>query len=252
MLAEEAAQRPWTEHGAMLSFDRAVIAEVVGHDLMAGRIFVTGEASEDYLGEDAAAFLEYVNEAYYSKKFPKKHAVEPLFTDTRHNTVKMTRFVTRDVWTSMPVETLAKLIEAENARMGINFDPWNMNSFDYYKEAVDALRKEHGATVAIPADPLKHDAFYHAVYLSCLLLFDKPGYMNVPVAEHFAQPEAAEFLKTVQYADLDETEQRTVQELRDNYGVIQALTNPEVHFILDCYDTLKDGMRSLARRRGRR
>jgi hypothetical protein len=80
------------------------------------------------------------------------------------------------------------------------------------------------------------DDFYHGVYLACLLLFGKPGYMDVPVAEHFARKEAAGFLRRAVFLQLKDGEKETLEELRKEYGSIRSLTNPEMHFVVDLYE----------------
>jgi hypothetical protein len=48
-------------------------------------------------------------------------------------------------------------------------------------------------------------------------------------------PETEEFMKTVNFRELNLAEKEKVEKLRDEYGAIQALTNPELHYIIDLY-----------------
>jgi hypothetical protein len=83
------------------------------------------------------------------------------------------------------------------------------------------------------------------VYLACLLLFGKPGYMDVPVAGHFARPEAAEFLQTAVFVPLSTAEKKKRAALRKEYGGIRTLTNPEMHFVVDIYQGEVHGERTI-------
>jgi hypothetical protein len=59
--------------------------------------------------------------------------------------------------------------------------------------------------------------------------------MDVPVAGHFAQKEAADFLRTAVFLQLNEIEKEQLVRIREEYGSIRALTNPEMHFVVDLY-----------------
>jgi hypothetical protein len=66
-------------------------------------------------------------------------------------------------------------------------DPWQKEYVDFYPEYGGS---DEGHAWGSRCDGKKGtgiDGFYHGIYLSCLLLFGKPGYMDIPVAEHFAQ-----------------------------------------------------------------
>jgi hypothetical protein len=60
--------------------------------------------------------------------------------------------------------------------------------------------------------------------------------MDVPVAEHFAQKEAAEFLRSAGIFQLKEAERQRLEGLREEYGNIRSLTNPEMGFVVDLYE----------------
>jgi hypothetical protein len=101
---------------------------------------------------------------------------------------------------------------------------------------IAAIKTTYGEDVIFMKAGSNIDDFYHGVYLACLLLFGKPGYMGVHVAEHFARREAVEFLRTAIFLQLDEAEQEKLEVLRKEYGNIKALTNPEMHYVVDLYE----------------
>jgi hypothetical protein len=199
---------------------------------VAARIFVTGEAAESCIGDAATRLLINVNDVYYENNA----GAEPLFINTRDDTVRMTRFDPRAVWRCFHPDILVKLVQDEIDRLGVDMDPWQMDYFDFYQNMVAALKDTHGEAVAAVKKGAGIDGFYHGVYLSCLLLFGKPGYMDVPVAGHFAQKEAADFLRGAEFFQLNETERKKLEGLREDYGSIRALTNPEMSFVVDLYE----------------
>jgi hypothetical protein len=215
----------------MITADKAVIRGMTDKNLVAARIFVTGEASEEYLGEAATRLLVNVNDVYYKNKA----ATAPLFVQTRQDTVRMTRFDPEFVWRCFSPDILVKLVEAEADRLGVEMDPWKMDYFDFYQSMIASLKLKTGDAVAAVKSGSSLDDFYNAVYLSCLLLFGKPGYMDVPVAEHFAQASAAGYLRNATAFKLNDAARKKLTDLRQEYGEIDALTNPEMHFVLDLY-----------------
>ena len=106
-----------------------------------------------------------------------------------------------------------------------------MDHFDFYQPMIAAIHEEHGI-FKIPAAGRGSslDELYSAVYLSCLLLFGKPGYLDVPAAQRFADPAAAHHLRLARYRELDEAEREEVAWLAEQYGHIKALVNPEINF----------------------
>jgi hypothetical protein len=129
-----------------------------------------------------------------------------------------------------------ELVQAEINRLGVTMDPWKMDYFDFYQNMVAAIKETaHGEAVAMVQKSESIDSFYHGVYLSCLLLFGKPGYMDVPVAEHFAGPEAADFMRNAEVYRLNEAAQEKLAKLREEYGTVRLLTNPEMHYVVDLY-----------------
>jgi hypothetical protein len=229
-----ALPEPWTARGKMISGDKAVIRAVADKNRVAARIFVTGEIAESCIGEAATRLLTSVNDVYYENNAGE----EPLFIDTRDETIRMVRFDPRRVWQCFHPDLLVELVQAEIDRLGIDMDPWQMEYIDFYQNMVSALKDTHGEAVAAVKKGAGIDGFYHGVYLSCLLLFGKPGYMDVPVAEHFAQKEAADFLRGAEFLQLNEPERKKLEGLRKDYGNIRALTNPEMHFVVDTYERM--------------
>jgi hypothetical protein len=176
--------------------------------------------------------LVNVNDVYYKNKA----ATAPLFIQTRQDTVRMTRFDPEFVWRCFSPSTLVKLVESEAYRLGVEMDPWKMDYFDFYQSMIASLKLKTGDAVAIVNLGSSMDDFYNAVYLSCLLLFGKPGYMDVPVAEHFAQTSAAGYLRDATVFKLNDAAQKKLTDLRQEYGELEALTNPEMSFVLDLYE----------------
>jgi hypothetical protein len=224
-----ALPEPWTARGEMISADKAVIQGLADENLAAARIFVTGEAAEYYIGQAATRLLVNINDVYYGNGA----GCEPLFIQTRDDTVRMTRFDTAFVWRCLRPDILVDLVQAEIDRLGADMDPWKMDYFDFYQNMTAAIKEKSGDAVALVRKGSGIGGFYHGVYLSCLLLFGKPGYMAVPVAEHFARKEAADFLRNAEVYRLNEAAREKLAKLREEYGSIRSLTNPETGFIAD-------------------
>jgi hypothetical protein len=224
-------KRAWTARGKMLEVDSQVITALTGKNLIASRIFVTGEVADDYIGAPAAAALISINDVYYSDGAQE----QPLFVETRQGTVRMTRFDPAFVWRCFNPDILAGLIKAENERMGFTMDPYSLSRFDYYEALIDAYRQGGKERLPVVKPPVSMDAFYHAVYLGCLLLLDKPGYMDVPAAEHFARREAVECFNAMEMRELGSGDIIELNRLRETYGGIEAITNPELNFIVGIY-----------------
>jgi hypothetical protein len=224
--------KPWTARGTMISADKAVIQGLADKNRVAARIFVTGEVAEAYIGDAATRLLVNVNDVYYGNNA----GCEPLFINTRNSTVRMTRFDPEAVWRSFHPDLLVKLVRDEIDRLGVDMDPWKMDYFDFYQNMVAAMKDTHGEAVAVVKTGTGIDDFYHGIYLSCLLLFGKPGYMGVPVAEHFARKEAADFLRGVEIFQLRESGRKKLEALRKDYGNIRSLVNPEMQFVIDLYE----------------
>jgi hypothetical protein len=224
-----ALPEPWTKRGEMIPFDKRIIEATVDKNLLAARIFITGEVSEDYIGDLAVSHLLSINDVLYENGA----GCEPLFINTRNGTVRMTRFDPAFVWRCFHPDTLVKLVQDEIDRLGVDMDPWKMDYFDFYQNMTAAVKEAAQGEAAAMVRGKSLDDFYHGIYLSCLLLFDKPGYMGVPVAEHFAQKEAADFLRGAEVYRLNEAARKRLEKLREDYGSIRSLTNPEMNFVVD-------------------
>jgi hypothetical protein len=227
-----ALPRHWTARGEMISADKAVIQGMADKNYVAARIFVTGEVDEAYIGDAATRLLVNVNDVYYKNNA----GAEPLFINTRNSTIRMTRFDPEVVWRWFHPDILVELVQDEIDRLGVDMDPWQMEYVDFYQNMVAAIKEKSGDAVAMVQKRDDIDSFYHGVYLSCLLLFGKPGYMDVPVAEHFAPKEAADFMRNAEVYRLNEAAREKLAGLRKDYGSTRFLTNPEMHFVVDLYE----------------
>jgi hypothetical protein len=227
------AKKAWTARGEMTDSDKVLIRALVEKNKVAAQILVTGEVHETYIGEAAVRLLVNINDTLYENGAGQ----EPLFTETRTGTIRMTRFDPEVVWGCFDPDTLVSLFVAEMCRLGIDMDPWGMDFMDFYESMIDSIKKDKG-DYWLPAVYTGSDinTYYNAVYLSALLLFGKPGYMDVPVAEHFAYPPNAEFLIKTEWNGLNEAQREEVDRLRKEYGNIQGLTNPELNFIVSLYE----------------
>ena len=226
-------KRAWTARGEVTDADKVVIRGLAEKNKVASRIFVTGEVHEDYIGEAAYRLLININDTLYKNGA----GCEPLFTETRSGTIRMTRFEPKAVWECFDPDTLVSLISAEAGRLCINIDPWAMNHFDFYQAMVAYIREDKGdywLPVTFKGSDI--NTYYNAVYLSALLLFGKPGYMDVPVAEHFAYPLNAAFLGNTEWNGFNEAQREEADKLRKEYGNINGLTNPELNFIVSLYE----------------
>jgi hypothetical protein len=228
----EALPKPWTVRGEMLDADKAVIQGITDKNRVVARIFVTGEVAESYIGDAATLLLININDVYHENSA----CSESLFINTRNDTIRMTRFDPRLVWRCFHPDILVDLVQAEIDRLGVDMDPWKMDYFDFYQNMVAAMKDTHGEAVVAVKTGSDIDEFYHGMYLSCLLLFGKPGYMDVPAAEHFAQKDVADFLRGVRIFQLNESERKKLEGLRKDYGNIRSLTNPEISLVVDIFE----------------
>lgn len=230
-------RKAWTARGDIQEADKAVIRALTDESPVAARIFVTGEAHESYIGDAATRLLVNINDTLYKNNA----GYEPLFVQTRDDTVRMTRFDPAVVWRCFHPDTLVGLVSEEAVRLRVDLDPWAMEHFDFYEEMASVMRKKAEFSVPIAWKDSAIDDYYNAVYLSCLLLFGKPGYLDIPVAQYFAQPKVVQWMATVDYRKLTAPEIGKLTELETLYGKIQALTNPELNFIVDLYERSKYG-----------
>jgi len=229
-------KRAWTMNGKMLAVDKQVIMALLDNDKIASRIFITGEVHEDYIGEAANRTLININDVYYTNGLTQ----EPLFINTMDNTVRMTRFDPNFVWLCFHPEILVDLATEEAKRLGVKMDVWMMDHFDFYESMIAALKAEKGEFI-IPIVQKGGDVntYYNAVYLSCLLLFGKSNFLDIHISKHFSDQSAEAQLKYAKYRTLNVVEQKEVINLREKYGMLQFLTNPELNFIVSLYEKNK-------------
>lgn len=224
----------WTAREVMHPADKAVIAATAENDLVASRIFVTGEVHEGYIGDRASRVLVNANDCYYTNGV----SLEPLFTETKRGTIRMERFDPKFVWGCFHPDKLVALVGEEAARIHVDVDPMEMDDYDFYQEMVRAILKG-GPVVPVTWKNSTFDDCYNAVYLFCLLLLGKPGYLGVHVAEFFSAPEVAEWMASVDYRDLTAAEYGNLEILKGEYAHIGALTNEEMRFVTGLFDRRK-------------
>jgi hypothetical protein len=229
-------KRVWTAREAVTAGDKAVIKRIAGHNPVASRIFLTGEVHEDYIGETASILLDSINDVIDGamKGHDGKYIEEPLFIRTKQGTIQLSRFEPEAIWKTFNPDLLQRIQGEEEKRLGIEVQ---LDEFDFYQSLVSTFKTEHGAYIFPVVEKYSGlDVFYNIVYLSALLLYGKPGYMAVPVSQHFALPENAGFIREVKFRPLTKVEQKKVVELREKHKVAQGLTNPELSFLLNLYD----------------
>jgi len=228
-------KKAWTAKGEMLDVDKQVIEAIVGKDPIASRIFTTGEVHERYIGGAASQLLININDILYTNGVSH----EPLFTETKSDTIRMTRYDPRFVWRCFDPKLLMELIGEEASRLNVDMNPQGLECYDFYEEMARVLRLKVGNAVPIAYKDSDLDMYHNAVYLSCLLLLGKPGYLDVPVATYFAQPGVEAFMDAADYRKLTEAELRKLKALKEEYRKIRALTNPEMNYIIELYERRK-------------
>jgi hypothetical protein len=229
-------KKAWTARGAVTEADKAVIRAVADRNKIASRIFMTGEVHEDYIGQPASLLLYSINDALDGsvKGFVGNDYEEQLFVQTREGTVQMTRFEPEQVWKLFHPDLLQQIQEEEEKRLGIEVQ---LDEFDFYQSLVLTLKAEHGEYVFPTVEKYgSPDTFYNIIYLGALLLYGKPGYMAVPVSQHFALPENVGFIREAKFRKLTKVEQAKAIELREKHKVVRGLTNPELNFLVNLYD----------------
>ncbi|GHT57930.1 hypothetical protein FACS1894109_11150 [Spirochaetia bacterium] len=216
-------KRVWTARGKVLEPDKAVIRGLVEKNPIASRIFVTGEVHENYIGHPAANMLYAINDVLD----------EPLFVQTRQETVQMARFEPDVVWRLFHPDILVKLIGEEEERLGVTIE--QLDQDDFYQSLTTSLIRNG---VLFPKAKVygSPDTFYQIMYLGCLLLYGKPGYMAVPVSQHFALPETVDFLHSCDYRRLIPDESSEALGMYEKYQDIQGLTNQELNLLVKMYD----------------
>jgi hypothetical protein len=222
--------RIWTNRAPLTEADKIVIAGIAEAKQEAIRLFVTGEAREDYLGKQNAEMFEYSNAL-----LEKHGTTEPLFIRTRDNTVRMARFCPDEVWRCIHADKLVKAVKEESDRLGIK--PVTMHEFDFYRSlGLDLMRKTTfypGTVIAQRDDP---DYKYQVMYMGALLLFNKPGYRAVPVEKHFCLKETEDFCKGMNIRVLNTFERNEYEEVLEAGKDIDALTNAEIALLDKLYN----------------
>ena len=226
-------KKAWTTRGKMLEVDHLLIEGIADKNSIAARIFVTGEVREDYIGEAAVRMLTSINDTLYDNGAN----LPPLFIETKNETIRMTRFDPQYVWRCIHPDILTSLFIDELKRFNLNIDPRDLERFDFYESLIECIKEEKGDFI-IPAKKKTGnlDWFYNSVYLSCLLLFGKPGYMDVHISEHFTDLTAEEHLKWAEYRSLTDKEIKEAVKLKEKYSAIDGLTNHELNFIVSLYE----------------
>ena len=226
-------QKGWTFRENNLVTDAALVRKLVEENQReACRIFITGESHVDFLGKKAVNLLLNCNESNYNSKY--KEIKEPLFLETKQNTIRMRRYDPMFIWHQIEKDFLVSLLQDELDRLGLKLDPWAFDHVDFYQSMVALVKAEKGENYAPFILWAKDtETYYQAMYLTCLFLFGKPGYFGVHISEHFADPAAPEHLKYMEYRLLSTADLEEVRKLRKRYGGIKALTNPEISFTVD-------------------
>jgi hypothetical protein len=229
-------KRVWTARGVVTDGDKVVIGRIAGHNPVASRIFLTGEVHEDSIGEAASMLLTSINDVIDGamKGHDGKYIEEPLFVQTKQGTIQMARFEPEVVWRTFHPDLLQQIQGEEEKRLGVEVQ---LDEFDFYQSLISTFKAKYGEYILpVVEDYSGPDVFYNVMYLGALLLYGKPGYMAVPVSQHFALPESADFIRSVKFRPLAKVEKAKIVELRERHKVVQGLTNPELHLLLDLYD----------------
>jgi hypothetical protein len=222
----------WTWRGAMLPADELVLSATIDHVREAARIFVTGEVDVNTITAAARTHLIAVNDAYCENKA----GGEPLFVLTRQNTIRMTRFDPEFIWLRIRKDMFTELLAEESKRLSVYVGTEHIDIFDFYRCMVDAIKSSYeGEYILVPRAGRETEDAYQGVYLACLLLLGKPGYMDVHVSTHFAKKAAVNFLRDAVYIQLAEEDCAKLKTLRESYSGTKALTNAEMVFVVDLY-----------------
>jgi hypothetical protein len=218
--------RKWTARKGLLPEDRIIIKILAETCPQGGQVFLTGEVREDLIGEEEADKLYRYNDTL----------PEPLFIQTRDMTTRMTRFRPEEVWRCFDPDYLIGYVEEACRRLGIG--PIPMEEFDFYRSLMRFLREQKEGKPCIPiATQEQKDMCYQVVYFGALYLFDKPGYMGVPVETHFCLQQTENFLKRIRFRELTGEEAEEYQEVKKDGEHTDALTNKELDFLLALHDS---------------
>jgi len=216
-----AKERNWTTRGKPLTGeDKSIIGSISRQNMESSRIFVTGEVRDNVIGETAEHLLYASNDAL----------TEPLFVQTKVGTVQMARFNPEVVWGCIEPKKVEQLVLMEKDRLGIDVP---LDEWDFYASMVTGLRIQHGELSVPATKAVGLEDFYQAVYMACLWCFDKPGYMAVPIVQHFALEEAEKWVKnSFGIKPLKQSEVDELLMLREKYGSTQGITNHELNYLL--------------------
>jgi hypothetical protein len=216
----------WTKRGSVLTQkDKDVIGSIARKSEEAAQIFMTGEIYGKRLTSEEEGLLMAANEMTRG----------PLFVRTKVGTVRMRRFDPAVVWKLIDPDVVERLFEREGARFGLT--GLRLDEWDFCYSVIQYIKIQFGDFHIPLAADRSLEAFYQAMYLSALILFEKPGYMAVPVSQHFALPETEEAFKTMHHRALKVEEVDRLLELQKQFGEVDGLTNGELRFLLDLYDT---------------
>jgi hypothetical protein len=217
--------KQWTEREALLVEDRALIAELAETVPEGARILVTGEARIDYLGKDALLTFSLANNIL----------PEPLFVQTQEGTVRMTRFQPEAVWRCFHPNILMRLVQEESERLRRELVP--MEEFDFYRSLILNIRQNLRNEPCMPEPGgMNAEEKYQTIYLGALVLFDKPWYMDVPVASHFALADAERFLAGTRFRPLNLFEANQWEKAKADGEGKTRLTTQELEFLEQMYE----------------
>ena len=215
--------RNWTKRGTITNEDKVLIKAIAKENPAASRIFITGELHEDQLGDIATPFLYASNDA----------VPDPLFVQTKDLTVQMARFDPKEVWQCLSSKEFGELLNKEEDRLGLARNCVIMDEYDFYASMIASLQKEHGR-VSVPITEKKDlTSFYNVMYFGCLWLYEKPGYMAVPVSRHFALKETVLFMKhDFLFRVLTPKELGELTKVREQYKNVEGITNTELNTLM--------------------
>jgi hypothetical protein len=220
-----AYMKAWTERGGELTReDKDVIGSIGRKSEGASQIFLIGEIFGQRLTGEEEGLLMAANDLLG----------EPLFIRTKENTVSMVRFSPREVWPLLNPDLVERMVEREAARFGI--EGLSLDDWDFCYALVKHIKIQCGELQTPTTLKRDHNSFYQIMYLSALVMFEKPGFMGVPVYRHFALPEAEEFARTAMSRPLETAETDELIELQEKYGKYAGLSNRELRFLLGLYD----------------
>ena len=226
--------KEWTKRGEMTANDLSVIEEAVKNDSFGiGKIVVTGEVYATELTVESICALEGLNEL----------TNEPLFITTKNRTIRMLRFEPEKVWRTIHPDTFTALVKMEEKRLGT--PSVILDEFDFYYSMVETMRQEKikedksrpPVVCPVVKDHRNVGEFYQFMYLASLMLFNKPGYMAVPITEHFALPETVSYMENVKFRQVNEYEESKYQNICKTCIDKAGITNNELDFLSGLFES---------------